>query len=218
MKILFVLSGLLAFSAAEYCFNDVLAACKPAGGGELENCNAKYGDIFSFKHDIQSFTNKHITHSFQYLLMSTHFNNYEKNRKGFTKMFKTLSDTAWNDAIELIKYMSKRGVNMDFQFKIADDLVTPTPKDDTYELYEMESLSKALDIQKSLAVEAHRIHSLARGDGEVMSHMENTFVHKLRDTIRDISGHTNDLKQLINNNKKSALNVYLFDEYLSKMY
>lgn len=73
-------------------------------------------------------------------------------------------------------------------------------------------------LQKSLANEAHRIHSVAAKDAEVMSHIENTFAHKLRDTVRELSGHTNDLKNLINLNKQNSLHVYLFDEYLQKLY
>lgn len=145
MKLLLVLASVLGVSVADYCYNDVIAACKPAGGADLINCNAKYGHIEDVAYDLQSFANKHITHSFQYLLLSTHFKNYEKNREGFGKMFRKLSDTAWEDGIELIKYMTKRGVAMDFLSRVEDRLANP--KDDTYELYELESLSKSLDIQ-----------------------------------------------------------------------
>jgi len=216
MKLLLALTCLVSVAFADYCYNDVISACKPAGGSDLVNCNAKYGKADSVAYDLQSFANKHITHSFQYLLLSTHFGNFEKNRAGFQKLFRKLSDTAWNDGIDLIKYMTKRGVTMDFLARSEDK--STNVKDDTYELYELESLSKSLDIQKSLAEEAHRIHTAARDDAEVMSHMENTFTHKFRDSIRELSGHTNDLKELINNNKQSSLNVYLFDEYLQKLY
>lgn len=145
MKLLVVLSVLVAACCAEYCYNDVIAACKPAGGSDLVNCNAKYGKIEEVGYDLQSYANKHITHSFQYLLLSTHFGNFEKNRAGFSKLFRKLSDTAWEDGIELIKYMTKRGVAMDFMSRSEDKLARP--QDDTYELYELESLSKSLDIQ-----------------------------------------------------------------------
>jgi len=219
MKLLLILAGLASVVVAEdtYCFNDVVAACKPAGGSDIVNCNAKYGEIDTVEYDLQSFVNKHITHSFQYLLLSSHFGNFEKNRVGFQKLFKHLSDKAWHDGIELIKYITKRGGKMDFISKRQDDGLIQT-RDDTYELYELESLAKAVDIQKSLANEANRIHKACERDGEITSHIENTFVHPLRDTVRSLSGHTNDLKNLINSNKQNSLHVYLFDEYLQKIY
>lgn len=136
----------IVFAEDEFCYNDVVAACKPAGTEELVNCNARYGGINSVEYDLQSFANKHLTHSFQYLLLSSHFGNYEKNRMGFSKLFRKLSDSTWSEGIELIKYLTKRGGSMDFKSKRQEDTLTET-QNDTYELYELESLAKALDIQ-----------------------------------------------------------------------
>lgn len=52
--------------------------------------------------------------SFEFLLMSTHFGNYEANREGFKGLYRKLSDQSWADAIDLIKYIAKRGGRMDF--------------------------------------------------------------------------------------------------------
>lgn len=48
-------------------------------------------------------------------IQSTHFGNHEKSREGFEKLFRKLSDSTWNDAIDLIQYITKRGGVMDFQ-------------------------------------------------------------------------------------------------------
>lgn len=45
---------------------------------------------------------------------SAYFNNYEANREGFSKLYRKLADDAWDDAIDLIKYMAKRGFNMNY--------------------------------------------------------------------------------------------------------
>lgn len=165
MKLLLVFVAVLGtvFAEDDYCYNDVVAACKPAGGEDLTHCNARYGGIGSVEYDLQSYANKHITHSFQYLLLSSHFGNYEKQRMGFSKMFKKLSDTAWKDGIELIKYLTKRGGIMDFKSKRQEDTLVETQKD-TYELYELESLAKALDIQvrhiqQTMTPKNQRIHT-----------------------------------------------------------
>jgi len=88
--------------------------------------------------------------------MSTHFGNYEKNRPGFHKLYRSLSDEAWADAIELIKHITKRGGTMDFK---AHDVSEPEPTRESYTFSELSSLARALDIQKSLAEKAFGIHA-----------------------------------------------------------
>ena len=46
--------------------------------------------------------------------MSTHFGNYESNREGFKGLYRKLSDSAWEKAFDIIKYISKRGGRMNF--------------------------------------------------------------------------------------------------------
>lgn len=48
---------------------------------------------------------------------STHFKNYETQREGLGNLYKKYSDKTWEDAIELIKYVTKRGGSMDFTYK-----------------------------------------------------------------------------------------------------
>lgn len=47
-------------------------------------------------------------------MQSAYFNNYEANREGFSKLYRKLADDAWEDTIDLIKYMAKRGFNMNY--------------------------------------------------------------------------------------------------------
>lgn len=83
-------------------------------GGLIINCNAQYGAIEEYQPDLQAFVNANIETSFEFLLMSTHFGNYEANREGFKGLYRKLSDQSWADAIDLIKYIAKRGGRMDF--------------------------------------------------------------------------------------------------------
>ncbi|XP_025190876.1 uncharacterized protein LOC112591314 [Melanaphis sacchari] len=207
----------VGYVAGEYCYNDVIGACSPVGG-EVQNCNSRYG---AFKGDelltnVQSYANTHILRSFQYLLMSSHFGNFEKNRGGFEKLYKKLSDNTWEKAIDLVKFMSKRGGHMNFRARKDEK----NEKQIDFEMYELGSMAKALDMQKGLAEEAHYIHAEVtrrkEHDPEVASYFENNFVHQHSDIIRTLSGHTNDLKQLIANQPDPSLSLYLFDEYLQK--
>lgn len=82
--------------------------------GTMLNCNAKYGAIDQLMVDLQSYANANIETSFEYLLMSTHFGNYETNREGFKGLYRKMSDRAWENAIDIIKFITKRGGKMDF--------------------------------------------------------------------------------------------------------
>lgn len=198
-----------------YCYHDVSVSCS-AGAEESSstNCNAVYGSAHNVMEDISNYVNTHITRSFQYLLMSTHFGSYEANRPGFEKLFRVLSDQAWNHAQGLIKHMTKRGGKMDFEHREEDKLAERNPKKAVYELRELEGLARALDIQKSLAKQAFNLHKKSK-DPELNQYLEEEFIEGHADTIRNLAGHTTDLKSL-SKGPDASLSVYLFDEYLLK--
>ncbi|WP_411017933.1 ferritin-like domain-containing protein, partial [Salmonella sp. s39606] len=107
-------------------------------------------------------------HSYQYLLLSSYFKNFEKNRHGFEKLYRKLSDEIWEQSIDLIKYITKRGGTVKFEpIQRKDDLLS-----DNLNLNEMESLAVALDGQKYLAEEANQIHR--RVSKNVAHHSESS--------------------------------------------
>ncbi|KAK3919492.1 Ferritin light chain, oocyte isoform [Frankliniella fusca] len=196
-----------------YCYHDISISCS-AGSEESSstNCNAVYGNAGSVMEEMSNYVNTHITRSFQYLLMSTHFGSYEANRPGFEKLFRILSDQAWNHAQDLIKHMTKRGGRMDFDHREDDKLTEGNVKKVVYELRELEGLARALDIQKSLAKQAFNLHKKSK-DPELNHYLEEAFIEGHADTIRNLAGHTADLKSL-SKGPDASLSVYLFDEYL----
>jgi len=221
MKFLVVLPALLAVGFAQVCYNNVVRGCsRGLASEEVKNCHAKYGAIDNVVFDLQSYVNDHISRSFDYLLMSTHFKNYEKSREGFEKLFRKLSDSTWDDAIDLIKYITKRGGTMKFSSRKPDK---EQAKYDTYELYELEALARGLDTQKKLAEGAFAIHSVATRrpegshDPEVSSYLEEHFLDRHADNVRKLAGYANDLKRLLSEENQSSLSLFLFDEYLQKV-
>ena len=62
---------------------------------------------------MQAYANAQLEANFDFLLMSAHFGNYEANRDGFKSLYRKLSDQAWEKAIDVIKYIAKRGGRMD---------------------------------------------------------------------------------------------------------
>ncbi|XP_011303828.1 uncharacterized protein Fer2LCH [Fopius arisanus] len=218
-----LLGVFLVFSqaSAEFCYNDVEGACSTrpttSDGALLANCNAKYGSFEALQADLQAYANAHIETSFEFLLMSTHFGNYEANREGFKALYRKLSDENWNRAIDVIKFITKRGGRMNFnqlpRFK-------RNTNDRVLELNELNSLAKALDTEKQLADEALRIHSQAQHhtkmDASVAHYIEEKFIEDQADTVRNLAGHTNDLKNLLGD-RDASVSVYLFDEYLKSI-
>jgi len=233
MKLLIVLIGYLAYVTCQeqFCYADIEKQCKGLEPLGDKNCNAKYGGLSrhdEIVHDIKDYVDTHISRSFDYLLSSTYFGNYQQSRTGFEKLFRDLSDDTWNDAILLIKHLAKRGYSVDFRRPQADE-PEPTKKPDdgkasadsytVIEVHELGSMSRALDTQKMLADGAFDIHKKAthHHDPEVTEFLEEHFVHKHADKIRELAGHTNDLKKLMGDEKLQRLSLFLFDEYLQKL-
>lgn len=187
-------------------------------GSEITNCNATYGAMKSIpvERHLQAYVNTHITRSFEYLLMATHFNNYQMNRGGFRKLYQELSDEKWNLAFDLIKHITKRGGKMVFN-EVNNEIADGTG---AVELYELQSLAKALDVEKQLALDAHHIHhEVTRNkdnhhDPEIANYIEHLIVHKQAETIRKLSGYASDVGKMLGSNEPD-LALYLFDEYLS---
>ncbi|XP_057326269.1 uncharacterized protein LOC130668156 [Microplitis mediator] len=216
-----VLIGVLLISvcSGEFCYNDIEAACnsRPLTDGMMANCNAKYGGIDQLLVDLQKYANANIETSFEYLLMSTHFGNYGVNREGFKGLYRKLSDRAWDNAIDVIKFITKRGGKMNFNQ--APRFEKNGKEHRVVEVSELSSLAKALDTEKQMAKEAIRINEQAghhpKFDASVAHYMEEKFMESQAETVRTLSGHTNDLKTLLSDND-ATLSVFLFDEYLKK--
>lgn len=185
----------------------------------LVNCNANYSGFAQNLQHLQTYANDQLSQSFEYLLLSANFGTYVKNRPGFEKQFRELSDTAWERTIDLIKHITKRGGAHDF---FARKTITISKQHKrTLELDELSALAYALDVEKNLAIEAHSLHERyshanhkAHYDAEVAHYLEEKFIEDQADKIRELSGFTNDLKHLITDAKDTTLAVHLFDEYL----
>jgi len=221
MYVLGILCTLLVATSAEFCYNDVEGACSSrpttTDGPLLPNCNAKYGGFDLLQPDLQAYANAQVETSFEFLLMSTHFGNYEANREGFKALYRKLSDKAWDDAIDVVKYITTRGGRMNFnqlpRFK-------KNLKDKVLQLNELNSLAKALDTEKQLADEALRIHTVAqhhsKQDSAVAHYIEEKFFESHSECIRNLAGHSNDLKALLGD-RDASVSIFLFDEYLKKI-
>ncbi|XP_045457155.1 soma ferritin [Melitaea cinxia] len=228
MKAVYALVCLLALSAvsADVCYNEVSMECGQASNSlALPSCNAVYGNFGrqgNVANELQAYANLYLYRSYEYLLSAAYYNNYQTNRDGFHKLFKKLSDESWEKTIDIIKHVTKRGAAHDFH---ARSTQSSGAKNSTLELQELESLAHALDTQKELAERAFFIHQEATRnnhkthDPEIAQYLEEEFIEYQAKTVRDLAGHTADLKQFItaNEGKDLSLALYLFDEYLQKV-
>lgn len=121
--------------------------------GDIASCNATFSGFSSGIHHLQDYANEQIVTSFDYLLLSANFGTFVKNRPGFQKQFRELSDSAWNRGINLIKHITKRGGEHSFETPQMKPSQNPI-----LELNEINSLAFALDAEKSSSIKAHGLH------------------------------------------------------------
>lgn len=150
--------------------------------------------------------------------MATHFNSYQKNRPGFQNLYQRLSDRSFEDAIDLIKQLSRRGGKANFNIQHSSPTAV-TKQQLHLEVDELHSLAIALDNEMALSNGAIHIHTRSlqatERDPEMAQYVEDKFLVKQADTVRRLTGYVNDLAQFMNQQDPS-LAVYLFDEYLKK--
>ncbi|XP_045468985.1 soma ferritin [Harmonia axyridis] len=213
--------GIVAQVNSQECLTATQDACRPninkqSTTNTESSCNSRYGAIGHLEDDLNKFALTHIIKNFEYLLMSTHFANYDMNREGFHKLFRGYADSKWEKSIELMKHISKRGGKVNMKASIPATTAN-------YELYEIESLAKALDMEKSIMNDAYYIHERAirklehSHDPEISHYIEEEFVEKSADTIRELSGHVSDLSKMLGESQDNALSLYLFDDYLKNL-
>jgi ferritin heavy chain len=211
----------------------VAESCKIKDGSSFFNCQEKKANtgcnsiLPGFKYNEKNLVNHmnaEILHSYDYLLLASRFGTFHDNRPGFRKLYKDLSDKAWKNSIELIKYVTKRGGKVEFKEPEFKDHIEPQPtKISSADLDELTSLKKALDVEKRMARHSHHIHEHASHakcpadyDPAISHFVEEHYFEDQTETIRKLAGYNNDLKMMVNEAATKQLAIYLFDEYLQK--
>lgn len=167
------------------------------------------------------YTNEYLVRSYEYFFLSAQFGTYGKQRPGFQKLLKGLSDSAWNQGIEMIQEMTKRGFAHTFQLDKTVEAITSNAN-----VTELVALAKAAEIEKGFLVKAndlHRHHSHASfkvenscGYDAGLSHYINEeIITEKTSTVRTLVGHVNQLKKLfVNDQNTYPLALFMFDEHL----
>lgn len=171
--------------------------------------------------DFIKYTNEYLVRSFEYFFLSAQFGTYGKDRPGFQKTLKGLSDSAWNKGVEMIKEMAKRGFSHNFDMNSDIEAITSNSN-----VTELVALAKAAEIEKGLLIKAndiHRHHSHAAFDSAKscgydagLSHyIAEEILEEKTSTVRTLVGHVNQLKKLfVQDPKTYPLSVFMFDQHL----
>lgn len=196
----------------------------------VTNCNALFSSVTHAERELEIFTNQQLEKSFDFLLLSYVFDQYTLDRPGFEKLYRKISDKAWEDTQGLIKYRSKRGLVVELNGISADDNILEKrtlksmSRKNLLDTDEMGSLKLALAYEKALATESHKIHkkiSHAHGEGQVYDpdvahYLDEEIIEYQSGVIRDLTGHIHNLQSILGEST-SDLGLHMFDEYLAKV-
>lgn len=196
---------------------------------DVNQFTAQFSSINHVRNDLQSFTNQQLDKSFDFLLLAFTFDKYDLDRPGFEKLYRKISDKAWEDTIALVKYQSKRGLSVSLDGvqtgvvnQLNDGKVGKTTLLDSNEL---SSLKVALGYEKILADESHRIHKKishahdkgAAYDPDVAHYLDEEIIEYQSGTIRKLTGYIHNLHSIIEESNTKDMGIHMFDEYLNSV-
>lgn len=203
---------------------------------DVNNSTAKFSSVEHVESDLKTFTNQQLDKSYDFLLLAFTFDKYSMDRPGFEKLYRKISDKAWEDTIALVKYQSRRGLTVQLG-EVKPRVLKGKLNLDTAQLLnstELTSLTTALEYEKHLAEESHRIHKKISHahhqedkkeyDPDVAHYLDEEIIEYQSGTIRKLTGYIHNLHSIMNepevDGKKpstKALGIHMFDEYLNSV-
>lgn len=173
--------------------------------------------------EITDLTTQLLDQSFDFLFLSAAFNQHNKDRPGFEKLYRNVADQAWADTMALMKYQSKRGhraaLNADYK-QVTSELRLlgdPTVAE------ELSSLKMAMEYEKLVAEVAHGIHKKssvahqhpAQYDPDVAHFFDEQIIKGRSDSVRKFTGYIHLLNGILNDDAHTRdMGLHLFDQYL----
>lgn len=192
-----------------YCQSSVTTFCKKeAANGEILNCTAQFGRVFDLNAETHKLIEHQLKYSMEYLLMSSHFGEWNINRKGFQDYFSKLSDASWEDAVTLTQHLIKRGGKLQNSFGV--DLRTPG-KQVTHKYGELYALSKALDMEKHISEKYLSLIKPRDYDAEFAHFLADEVSDKKVLRIKHLSNHVNSLYNAVQSAADSSFVFYIYD-------
>jgi len=193
-----------------YCQSSITNVCKNVKDA-TSNCTAGFGKGFDLKivaDETQNVIEHKLKYSLEYLLMSSHFGEWNINRKGFQNYFAKLSDDSWDDAVALTQHFIKRGGRLHgkFGFNMTRSGIAQEVKHKYGELF---ALSKALDNERHVADKYLGLIHLK--DAEFAHFLADEISDKQVLRIKHLSNHVNSLNNARKSTEDSSFVFYLYD-------
>lgn len=180
------------------------------------NCSARLEPIADVARSLSEFANYHLEVSYNYMMLASQFNAHPKERPSFSALFQYLSDLAWASAVDVMKYIAKRGGHMKISHQ--NQLV-----DGMNDLNELEAMATVLDTMKGLFEKAREIHKRCSDhrqprsyDPHVAHYIQEEYLDDLVASIGKFSGIVNGLKNLYVGSNDISMDNHIFDQYLLK--
>ncbi|XP_062558881.1 ferritin light chain-like [Armigeres subalbatus] len=191
---------------------------------DTKKCTARFSGYRYVTSEISDLTTQLLDQSFDFLFLSTAFNQHIKNRPGFEKVYRKISDQAWSDTMSLMKYQSKRGQRASFNpdYKYANHELRALS--DPLLAEEHSSLKLALEYEKLVAEVTHAIHKKssvahqhpAQYDPDVAHFFDEHIVKGRSDSVRKLTGYIHQLDGILNGDSYTKdMGLYMFDQYLT---
>jgi len=224
--VIFVALELGSSLAVTPCYDATRDFCGKEIKSELDSssCTAEWGAFPRLNNETNTLISLHLNHSMKYLLQATHYNEWNVNRPGFHNFFTKLSDDEWNSAVSLMIYAIKRGGRLTSEFKIQ----TPGDLDFNHQQNEIESLSKALDLEKYTAARTlkliHDTTHISSESGVPIGSRDTPFADFMAERLNDVSvlrikhlaNYVNMLSQVLRSSVDKAYALYTFDHQILK--
>lgn len=218
LLVVVVLATVCNFTLAAKCSDHLLSMkaddFSEEDGSKYDHtaCSASFSNFYKYTPQFQGLITEHISQSFIYSIMSSHFETDYENRLGFSKYLDGLSDNMWQKAINLIKYAGKRGTGV-APIESSSGLSIKNLNAGIKPWSEVEALALALDHHQMLALKVHQLHGSVK-DAAFGDFLENQFVSEHVSRIRELSGHLTNLVPMVQEEVSKDLALYLFDQSL----
>jgi len=213
----------------DQCSINVDTECGKPGSSwkDPAGCSAIHGGYQNNQKNLALLVKDHLQDSFKFLLMGGRFNRDDNNRQGLHSKLMGYSDDMWNGAVKMVKYMTKRGGNVQGifgggqnNFKLDDVQI-----DDFNG--EVNALAITLDMFKSQSNEVSKAvrqamnkHHLPANvdapyfDPMIYNFLEMEYLAGYTEKIRDVAGYLNILGKIAKNDKTMRMGLHLFDQSL----
>lgn len=187
-----------------------------------DSCHSQVG-TFQSTHAPQykKVINRALALAMKYMAISSHFGRDTNHRLGFQKLFRGASDERFQQAVDMIKYVVKRGGTV----KDALDVQMPAPLE--YRPQPLPSLGLALTDAKSMYAEQASLHAAALcltpsagGIAAVNCAIDADLAHEAQDAIGSEVERANDLASKANQlaamytSAEHSLAEHMFDQHL----